>query len=146
MHNSVGRTVKKVANKTVIDNSIKQIIHNKSLKRKVEDYHDKIKPIAVALDKMQRDETLISEAVEIWNELEKSLNLITLKEKDKKSLNQRKEMAITPGHLLANLLDPRYCGKNLTIRENSSAMAFFNELDPNFFTNCYEISSKIIPL
>ncbi|XP_029655938.1 uncharacterized protein LOC115229781 [Octopus sinensis] len=97
--------------RTDIDTEIFPKVQNISLKRRVEEYLMLIKPIAVALDKIQNDSTTISHAVEIWKELEQTYidngctNILG-------KVRIRAKQALTPFHLLANLIDPTCSGKS----------------------------------
>ena len=52
-----------------IDSKISKKVQDISIKRNAEDYLKCMKPIAVALDKVQSDTCKISDAVEVWKEL-----------------------------------------------------------------------------
>lgn len=72
---------------------------------------ERLKKISLAFVRSQSDTCTIGEATEIW------LDLINqLKDEDdviKIKIIKRFEMATTPAHYLANILDPRYEGKKL---------------------------------
>lgn len=53
-----------------IDYKIFQKVSDIDLKRQTEDFQKILKPTAVTLDKMQRNDAFLSDAVEAWKELE----------------------------------------------------------------------------
>lgn len=84
-----------------------------NLKINAQDYLQKLKLISVALDKVQNDVCTISEATEIWIDLVNNFN-DQFAESDVAHCIKRFEMAMTPAHYLANLLDHRFRGIKLT--------------------------------
>ena len=56
-----------------IDGMIGKKVRNICIKRNTEDYLRRMKPIAVALDKVQSDSCKLSEAVEVWKTLEQEM-------------------------------------------------------------------------
>ena len=48
-------------------------LQNLSIKRNVEDYLKRMKPIAISLDKVQSDSCKLSEAVEVWKRLSEDM-------------------------------------------------------------------------
>lgn len=109
-----------------IDSKISKKVQDISIKRNAEDYLKRMKPIAVALDKVQSDTCKISDAVEVWKELSRdmeasqSLNVAT-------KVQHRSEQALTDVHYLANIIDPRYIGKNLSGGEIDAALEFCSQ-------------------
>lgn len=99
-------------------------------------YLERLKPIAVALDRIQREGTLISETVYIWKSLKEELDdsISDKKEKDmfEKKKKKRIKLALTPAHYLAYILDPRYQGKDLHSEEKDAAEKFLCEAVPDF--------------
>ena len=89
-------------------------INDIQIKRTAEDYLARMKPIAVALDKLQSDTCHITDAVVIWKELEQELEHMPIKVI--KAVQSRMNTALTPAHYLANILDPRHHGQSLTPR------------------------------
>ena len=49
-------------------------VQNINIKRNAEDYLKRMKPIAVALDKVQSDGCKLSDAVEVWKALERDMD------------------------------------------------------------------------
>ena len=52
-----------------IDSKTSKKVQDISIKRNAEDYLKHMKPITIALDKVQNDTCRISDAVEVWKEL-----------------------------------------------------------------------------
>jgi hypothetical protein len=103
------------ANRNVIDSTVQQKVSNMVLKRSAEDLLARLETIAVALDSAQSDRCNIADVVDIWKKLESKLPCDdkTVKQKFKSRYGQ----AVTPSHLLANLLHPRYQGQSLNDSE-----------------------------
>lgn len=123
-------------NRTEIDSNVSNIVHNLGVKRSAEELLQRLKPIAVALDAVQRDNCGIADAVEIWKRLETDLALQN--RESKKAFQKRLDQALTPSHLLANVIHPRYRGKSLTQSEYDTAMECastqYSEMFPDLIT------------
>lgn len=103
-----------------IDKDITNIVTNIGVKRSAEELMQRLKPIAVALDYIQRDSCNIAEAVEIWKKLKTELNLES--RDTKKKFQKRIDQALSPYHLLANIIHPKFRGINLTTAEYDTGM------------------------
>jgi len=77
-------------NRNKTDSSVANIVTNLGVKRSAEELLQRLKPIAVALDKVQRDSCTIADAVDIWKQLETDLALDSpdTKQKLKKRIQQ----------------------------------------------------------
>jgi len=77
-------------NRNKTDSSVANIVTNLGVKRSAEELLQRRKPIAVALDKVQRDSCTIADAVDIWKQLETDLALDSpdTKQKLKKRIQQ----------------------------------------------------------
>lgn len=95
------------SNKDKIDKNIQNLVSNISLKRNAEDYLRQLKPIAVALDKVQTANCSIGETVFFLKGLKKQMQDMKLNKDILKKLDDRYKMAITPAHMLSYLLDPK---------------------------------------
>jgi hypothetical protein len=80
---------------------------NMVIKQAAEEYLKILKPVAVALDKLQKNLTFISDAVEIWKELEDKLTQAEVNLSKMQLFEKRYERAMTPAHFLAFIIDPR---------------------------------------
>jgi uncharacterized protein YuzB (UPF0349 family) len=110
----------------VIDTGIRNKVTNLAIKRNAEDLLKILKPIAVALDKIQKNSCTISDALVIWKDLEKNLlNLLDVK--GKREFSKRYKMALTPAHFLASLLDPRVAVGTLSAKESEAGLEFAQE-------------------
>ena len=56
-----------------IDVIVSRKLQNLSIKRNVEDYLKRMKPIAISLDEVQSDSCKLSEAVEVWKRLSEDM-------------------------------------------------------------------------
>ena len=109
-----------------IDSEICEKILDITLKRQAMDYLSKMKPIAVALDRLQADKCHLADAVVIWKELAGRFDDMSLS--DCMKLDSRMKIALTPAHFLAYLLDPRYYGSpHLSSEEIEKAMNYLAE-------------------
>jgi hypothetical protein len=115
-------------NKDKIDSIIYGKIMNMVIKQAAEEYLKILKPVAVALDKLQKNLTFISDAVEIWKELEDKLTEAEVNLSKMQLFEKRYERAMTPAHFLAFIIDPREKKYNLTSEETSSALEFANAM------------------
>lgn len=138
-------------NRLTFDKNIIAKVENIQIKCNAQDYLAKLKVIAVALDKCQRNTCNIADATEIWK------NVIQCFEKeaqpgggwsDEKELQKvrtRYEMAITEAHLLANLLDPKYQGEQLTEEEVDKAMTYVTDFYPDIMPEVQAFQAKATP-
>lgn len=93
-------------NREIIDKEIIKLIQKFDLKKNAEDLLKRLKETAVATDKAQQDTCGLSDVVSIWKNLEKEFE--TFKNNDVMGLvKERMNMALTPAHYLAFILDPR---------------------------------------
>lgn len=104
----------------------------------------RLKPIAKALDKLQSNQTKISEAVEIWKDLRKEL-LSRLPSDMHSVLENRYKQAINEVHLLANMLDPRFLGSNLSDEEEEVAMQLVDEDFPMLLPIIVQLKGRSAP-
>ena len=72
-----------------------------------------MKPITVALDKVQSDSCKLSGAVEVWKALEEMMDSLQPFDFAQK-VQLRSKQALTPAHYLANIINPKYLGRNLS--------------------------------
>ena len=128
-----------------MDANICNKVNNIGIKRNAEDLLSLLKPISIALDKTQRDRSTIADAVEIWKDLEGDLNKIGLSKDQKKSLQARKDMAMTPSHFLANMLDTSKMGRNLTATEKEEANTFLITKCPQMIPILINFEAKALP-
>ncbi|XP_050805718.1 uncharacterized protein LOC127049204 [Gopherus flavomarginatus] len=108
-----------------IDSTVTVKVHNIGFKRNVEQVLRTLKPISVALNKMQGNSCFIADAVEIWKELSEILKIEIWNDRAKlQALNKQMGQALSPAHFLANILNARYQGKILTVEEDELAMTW----------------------
>ena len=129
--------------KDYILNSIKYKVEDISLKRNAEDYLQILKPVSKALDIIQGDSCTISECVNIWKNLKEEL-----KDQPRHVIAKveiREKQAITPIHLLANIIDPRFFGSNLTAEEEELAMQYCRKELIEYLPNILNMKNKQKP-
>ena len=127
-----------------IDPNIYEKVLDMDLKHQAMEYQAKMKPIAIALDKLQRNNCHLSDAVVIWKELQETFEGLPVI--DLMKLDSRLSTALTPAHLLAYLLDPRYYGSpHLTNEEISTAMKYLSEHQPSALLAVIKYRAKSSP-
>lgn len=112
------------------DKEIGDKIMNFGIKRAAQDIIKLLKPIAVALDKMQSNSCKISDAVIIWKQLELDLEENShWTSAQKKQFLDRYTFAITSAHCAAFLMSPRARTSNfrLTQSEKANGISFMEE-------------------
>lgn len=133
--------------KLSIDTDIIKLVNNMDLKINCEEYYRKLKFISVSLDKMQRDDCVISEGTQIWLDLLEVANTDTdaFSENDIQKMTKRFKMAMTPAHFLSNILDHRFRGNKLNAEQVEEAMEYV----ANFYPNCVPVimayQAKVAP-
>jgi hypothetical protein len=110
-----------------IDVAIANKVRNVVIKRSADEYRLCLKPVACALDKAQSDNCTIAEAVELWKDVKTALHNDT-NNSTKRAADKRYQQAVTPHHMLANLLHPKYRGRNLTQQERETALTVASEI------------------
>ena len=109
-----------------INLNIANKVKNYSIKRNAEEFLVRLKPISVAWDRIQRDNAIISDTVEIWKKLKEDL-INTGQPNVLAKVRNRAAQAITPAHYCANLIDPRYRGKSMSVAEIDIAMEHMSD-------------------
>lgn len=126
-----------------IDPTITQKINDINLKNNAQHYLQKLKKIAVALDIVQKDTCTIGESTEIWIKL--LLDFEEFEESDRIHYKKRFDMAMTPAHFLANLLDHRFRRANLTQEQLDSALEYATSYYPAAMPHIINYRAKITP-
>ena len=113
-----------------IDKDIIVKISNIGLKRSAEDLLKIMKPIAIHLDMLQSDTTKIADVVRIWIDL---INDVTdlINNDQMQIFKKRYAQIITPYHLLAYKLTPKYLGRGLSDDEDNIIIEFVEEHYPH---------------
>lgn len=121
-----------------IDKTVQTQVSNFVLKRNVEDMVMRLKPISIALDEVQRNNCTISESVRVWKNLQ--IEIETKKDRHvTQKFKNRYNMALTPAHFLAYMLDPKEKNSALELTEEEKKAAF------DFAKSKYS-SSSLLPL
>ncbi|CAG7827052.1 unnamed protein product, partial [Allacma fusca] len=83
-----------------------------------------LKPISIALDKLQKTSASIADSTEVWKTLEEEFHAEQFPRTVVTSMQDRMKQALTPAHYLANILHPLYLGKKLSEDEIGIAMDY----------------------
>lgn len=78
-----------------IDKDVFRIVNDIHITNNAKDFLQRMNPVAIALDRMQRDGSTIAVAVEIWRRLEEDLSTSTQPEDVMKHFKRRRGMALT---------------------------------------------------
>lgn len=118
-----------------IDAVVREKISNIYLKRSAEDYLAILKPISVAIDRLQRTDATLSDVVQEFKILESAFEETDFTLSQIQKFKHRYEQCITPYHLLAYLLDPTKPQHLLALTddEKSCALKAAKELLPSGF-------------
>ena len=131
-------------NRKEIDSIVHSKVTNLGLKRQAEELYERLSPIAIALDKMQADSAMIADCVEIWKELEMKLKDLKNREINQK-FRARCSQAVTPAHLLANLLHPTLQGKNLSPEEKEKSVEYAGQKWPSMMPTIIRFQGQTSP-
>jgi len=96
-----------------IENTIYSKVQSIQIKKLAEKYRLHHKPIAVAVDLVQKDACMIIEAVKVWKTLEREVDKAGHSPTASCKVTDCMKQTLTPAHLLATILDPRFKGKTL---------------------------------
>ena len=123
----------------------KQNIINKvmdiNLFKNAKDLLDQLKPINIALDKMQADDCVIADSCDIYLKLREEESLKPHAEKVEKRFKE----AITPAHFAAHLLHPIYQGRGQSPEHKESAKSWLASRDPTFVPLAMAFQAKAKP-
>lgn len=131
--------------RAAIDTNVASKVHDINLKLKAQDYLRKLKKIAVALDRIQKDTCTISEATEIWINLQREFEGEGFTDADIHQCERRMDMAMTPYHYLANLLDHRFRGEKLNPNQLEMAMEYVHLYHPEALAIIINYQAKTFP-
>ncbi|XP_053891051.1 dnaJ homolog subfamily C member 9 isoform X1 [Malaclemys terrapin pileata] len=130
-------------NSEKIDGTVTAKVLNIGLKRNVEHMLSTLKPISVALNKMQGNSCFIADAVEIWKELSESLKREICNDRVKlQALKKRMGQALSPAHFLTNILNTQYQGQTLTAEEEELAMTWTSSNHPSIMPTIINFRAK----
>ena len=128
----------------VINGNKSNKVKNYSIKRYSEDLLVRLKSISIALDQIQRDNTIISDTVEVWNQLYECLQSTQQPPHVLRKVDERAAQSITPAHYSANLINPRYRGRKLTVQETDGAMEYINQHYSEVIGNILQYKAGLI--
>lgn len=130
-------------NKATLDSEIIDRVNDINLKDDAYDFLVRLKKISAALVKSQNDTCTIGGITEIWLDL---MNQFKSEDDDLKiKIKERFEMAITPAHYLANILDPRFEGKKLLKNQYDKGLEYMKALYPEVIPNFFEYQAHSGP-
>ncbi|XP_073431295.1 uncharacterized protein [Dendrobates tinctorius] len=130
-------------NRDKIDGTVTAKILNIGLKRNVEHMLSFLKPISQALNKIQKNSCFIADAVEIWKELSEHLKTELHMDRIKlQAVNKRMGQALTPAHFLANIVNIKYQGQNLSAEEEELAMTWVSSNHPSLMPTIINFRAK----
>jgi hypothetical protein len=119
---------------------------------KIETIKDLLKSITDGIAIVESDKSSIADVSEVWFAIKQKLNIETAKvvsSNEQKNIQnfitKREEIILTPNHFTANLLHPKFKGKNLSDKEHESALEIINNfcINSNVEFNTYmEFSTK----
>ncbi len=117
--------------KHIFDKDVVRLLTEENLLAASENLCEKLKVVGTAVDRLQANDCYLSDAYEEWITMRKyfqgengEMDDICNVNADLMCFNDRFNLAITVYHSLANLLDPRYKGRNLLPEHRTEAMNF----------------------
>lgn len=129
-----------------VEQRIANLVDNRGLYVQVKDQVAILDPIAAALDRSQADDCNIAEVCQLWLKLLKdSQQSNDLTTSLKKKVANRFQDCITPIHLLANILHPRYLGAELNQKQEEEAEIFLRSKFPEMVPTLYAFMAKTVP-
>lgn len=111
---------------SIIDARIVNLINNIGLLNEAKSLLAQLQPIANALDRLQGDNSTIADACEVWLTLLKTETL----RPHLATVKARFRDAVTENHFLANLLHPKYKGKQLSEADEEAARQLLLKMHP----------------
>ena len=124
-----------------IDPGIVRKIHDYNLYKQAKDMFNQLEPVAVALNQAQGDSTTIAETCNTWLGLLVDPAMQSHKEKVMKRFNQ----AITPFHMAAYLMHPKYKGEKLSAEQVDIAHDWLASKDPTYMPAVIAFQAESIP-
>lgn len=120
------------------DEGVARVLDNVGLHTQAIHLQKQLKEVSVALDKLQADNTTISDAVEVWLDLMESHEL----EPYRMAISARFKDAMEPFHFLANMMDPRYNGRRLKLDQEKMAEEWVADQYPEFLAGVLAFGIK----
>ena len=118
------------------DHQIGNILRNAGIYPEVVNLSKQLGVLSKATDELQNDTITLSKAVETWLDIIKDPSLKTYET----TLRKRFDQHIQPFHLLANITDPKYLDKRLTIVQCSEK--WLPENYPQFLSGLMRFKNK----
>jgi hypothetical protein len=111
-----------------MERRIVTLINDFNLYRNAKDTLSQLKPVAVALDKLQSDKSSLAEACHQWISLLENESL----RQHYKVIEKRFKQAIQPFHLMAYILHPSYGGSKLNAEQREEARQWCRSRNSSF--------------
>lgn len=132
-------------NRSAIEASIFTKVKDLHTKTMTQEYLVILKKVAISLDLIQADSCTISEATSTWLGLKTFFELETHNAPMIYLFNDRFDWALTEYHLLAYLLDPRYCGIKLTDDQLDSTLNYVNVYHQEIMSEIISFQARAFP-
>ena len=123
-------------------NIVKKIMDN-SLFKNARDLAERLRPIAIALDICQSDSSSLADATHLWIKLASNDLLQTVAVKS--AVQRRKKQALTPEHLVAYTIHPKYQGQLLNGDEMEIVNQWLMDKNPEFISTIIAYRAKSMP-
>jgi len=132
-------------NRSAIEASIFTKVKDLHTKTVAQEYLVILKKLAISLDLIQADSCTISEATSIWLGLKHFFELETHNAPMIDLFKDRFDMALTEYHLLAYILDPRYCDIKLTDDQLDSTLNYVNMYHQEIMSEIIMFQARAFP-
>lgn len=136
-------------NRSAIDTNISRKVNDLQIKSNAEGHLEILKKISVALDKTQSNKCTLSEVSEVWIDLRNQFEILLedckIDQSTFQHFKKRYEMAMTPCHYLANILDPKYKGQHLNEEEMDQGMNYVLEYHPEIMCEILKFKAQTTP-
>ena len=127
------------------EDAFDRIVVNKimdyNLYRQARDLVEQLKPVAVAIDKAQRDRTSLADGCDIFFDL---LDEPALKCHEE-HVQHRFKQAIQPCHLTAYMLHPKYQGQKLNVEQQEIVNEWLLAKNPDYLCAAVSFKTKSVP-
>lgn len=132
-------------NRSAINSNIGVKVNDVNLKQNAQDYMKTLKAVSVSLDKVQRDDCTIGEAVEVWLDLQDFLKCNRPNPGELAHFTKWYTTAMTNAHFLANIMDPRFQGERINEEEYDAAMEYAAVYHPDTMPDFIKLKAKCSP-
>ena len=124
-----------------IDANISKKILDMSIYRNAKDLIEQLRPVASAIDTCQSDKTSIADACHTWL----SLGEDQLLSVHKILLTKRIKQAVTPEHIAAYKLHPKYRGEKLSTEHLNILHEYLQQQNPDYIASLIAFEGQSLP-